>query len=190
MITSDTAALTVAFGADVEFVCIDTSLSRDLPTPHFFEHPRHRRFLADALPGAPRPRWRIPFSHHPAYCAGPHHLNTPAVVDHLVPLFRRAGVGVAFAGHEHNFQLSRVDGVDYVLSGAGGQLREQPPEGFAAAGTVAWAAQAHLLLASVVGAEMTVTPVAGVDRDGELQPVTPRAPDGRLVEVPFTVRVD
>ena len=174
MITSDTAALTVAFGADVEFVCIDTSLSRDLPTPHFFEHPRHRRFLADALPGAP----------------GPHHLNTPAVVDHLVPLFRRAGVGVAFAGHEHNFQLSRVDGVDYVLSGAGGQLREQPPEGFAAAGTVAWAAQAHLLLASVVGAEMTVTPVAGVDRDGELQPVTPRAPDGRLVEVPFTVRVD
>lgn len=33
----------LAFGADVEFVCLDTSLSRDLRTAPFFEHPRRRR---------------------------------------------------------------------------------------------------------------------------------------------------
>jgi tartrate-resistant acid phosphatase type 5 len=180
----------LAFGADVEFVCIDTSLSRDLPTTHFFEHPRHRRFLDEALPKAPGPRWRIPFSHHPAYCAGPHHPNTAAMIEHLVPLFRRAGVRVALAGHEHNFQLARVNGITYAVSGAGGQVREEPPEDCALAGTVAWAGQAHLLLGRVEGAEMTLTPVAAVGRDGELEPMTPRSPSGRLVEVPFVVRAD
>lgn len=180
----------LSFGADVEFVCIDTSLSRDLPTTHFFEHPRHRRFLDEAFPNGSGPRWRIPFSHHPTYCAGPHHPNTAAMIEYLVPVFRRAGVRVAFAGHEHNFQVSRVNGIDYVVSGAGGQVREEPPSAFDMAGTVAWAAQAHLLLARVNGAEMTVTPIAEVGRDGELEPMTPRGPNGHLVEVPFTVRAD
>ncbi|MGY1710752.1 purple acid phosphatase family protein [Geodermatophilus sp. SYSU D00758] len=179
----------LGFGADVEFVCIDTSLSRDLPTTHFFEHPRHRRFLEEALPGARGPRWRIPFSHHPAYCAGPHHPNTAAMVERLVPLFRRAGVRVALAGHEHNFQLSRADGIDYVVSGAGGQVREEPPQGFDDARTVAWAAQAHLLLARIDGPEMTLTPLSAVGPDGEPEAMTPRTPDGHLVEVPLRVRV-
>jgi tartrate-resistant acid phosphatase type 5 len=180
----------LSFGADVEFICIDTSLSRDLPTTHFFEDPRHRRFLEAALLDAPSPRWRIPFSHHPPYCAGPHHPNTAAMIEHLVPLFRRAGVRVAFAGHEHNFQLSRVDGITYVVSGAGDKLREDRPTGFRAAGTVAWAAQAHLLLARVEGPQMTVTPIAAVGRDGELELMTPRTPNGRPVELPLTVPTD
>ena len=181
-----------AFGADVEFVCIDTSLADSLPTTHFFEHPRHQRFLGAAFP-APEascrngPRWRIPFSHHPAYCAGPHHPNTDAVIEHLVPLFRRAGVRAAFAGHEHNFQLSRVDGIHYFLSGAGGQLREDAPGGFVEAGTVAWAAQAHLLLVRTTGDRMTVVPLAGVDPDGTPERMIPQAPDSTVVEVPFVV---
>ncbi|MDK3255773.1 purple acid phosphatase family protein [Blastococcus capsensis] len=180
------------FGADVEFVCIDTSLSRELPTEHFFEDPGHQDFLDEAFPddgGAGR-WWRFPFSHHPAYCAGPHHPNTAAMVERLVPLFARAGVRAAFAGHEHNFQLSRVDGIDYFVSGAGGKLREDPPEGFGPAGTVAWAAQAHLLLARVDGDTLTVTPLTAVGRDGAAERLTPRAPDGAVVEVPFVVRRD
>jgi tartrate-resistant acid phosphatase type 5 len=155
-----------AFGADVEFVCIDTSLADSLPTEHFFENPRHREFLDAAFLEGPGPRWRIPFSHHPAYCAGPHHPNTDAMIEHLVPLFARAGVRAAFAGHEHNFQLSHVGGIHYFLSGAGGQLREESPEGFAEAGTTAWAAQAHLLLARIDDGSMTVTPLAALGPDG------------------------
>lgn len=37
------------YGADVEFVSIDTSLARPLPTEHFFEDDRHRDFLDEAL---------------------------------------------------------------------------------------------------------------------------------------------
>ena len=178
-----------AVGADVEFLCLDTSLSDDLPTNHFFEHPRHRSFLEESLPrDGGGPRWRIPFSHHPAYCAGPHHPNTESMIEHLVPLFRGAGVRAAFAGHEHNFQLSRVDGIDYFVSGAGGQLREDAPEDFEAAATVAWAGQAHLLLARVDGAEMTVTPLAAMGCDGEQEPMTQQSTDGRTVEVPFSVK--
>lgn len=82
------------------------------------------------------------------------------MIEHLVPLFERAGVRAAFAGQEHNFQLARQRDITYVVSGAGGQLREEAPESFAAAGTVAWAAQAHLLLGRVDGATLTLTPIA------------------------------
>ncbi len=168
---------------------LNTSLARSLPTEHFFEDPRRRDFLDEALsaPGDRGPRWRIPFFHHPAYCAGSSHANTAAMVEHLVPLFERAGVRAAFAGHEHNFQAARQGSTTYFVSGAGGQLREEMPEGFDAAGTFAWAAQAHLLLARVDGRTVTVTPVAALGSDGAPEAVTPRAPDGSLVEVPFVI---
>lgn len=179
------------YGADVEFVAIDTSLAVELPTEHFFQDDKHHDFLERALSvgGDDGPRWRIPFSHHPTYCAGPHHGNTEPMVETLVPLFQRAGVRVAFAGHEHNFQLSEVDGISYFLSGAGGKVREDPPDGFDAAGTVAWAAQSHVLLAQIDGESMTVTPMASLDAGGAPQPMTAISPATRVVEVPFVVRL-
>jgi tartrate-resistant acid phosphatase type 5 len=177
------------FGAAVEFVCIDTSLAEELPVEHYFEDPKHREWLESALPddSSDGPRWRIPFSHHPTYCAGPHHPNTQNMVDELVPLFRRSGVRVAFAGHEHNFQLSRADGIDYFLTGAGGKLREDPPTEFEDAHTVAWSAQSHLLHVRVDGATMTVTPYAGLTDDGRPSPMTALTPRNGVVEVPFVV---
>ncbi|SEL95284.1 Calcineurin-like phosphoesterase [Blastococcus sp. DSM 46786] len=177
------------FGADVEFVCLDTSLADSLPNRHFFESPEHQGFLDRAFPAddAGGPTWRFPFSHHPTYCAGPHHPNTASMVDKLVPLFRRSGVRAVFAGHEHNFQVSRADGIDYFLSGAGGQLREEAPRDFEAAHTVAWAAQSHLLLAAVGGDTLTVTPYAALGADGEPEAMTALGPDNRVVEVPFVV---
>ena len=83
-----------------------------------------------------------------------------------------AGVRVAFAGHEHNFQLSRADGIDDFLFGAGGKLREEPPEHFVPAQTVAWSAQSHLLLVRVDGETLSVTPYAGLTPDGRPHPMT------------------
>ena len=177
------------YGADVEFLCLDTSLADSLEAEHFFESPKHQPFLDRALPAddPDGPTWRFPFSHHPTYCAGPHHPNTEKMIEHLVPLFRRAGVRAVFAGHEHNFQLSRAEGISYFLSGAGGQLREDPPERFAEAHTVAWAGQSHLLLAHVDGRALTVTPMAGLGDDGRPQAMTPMDPGNHVVEVPFVV---
>jgi hypothetical protein len=60
------------FGADVEFICIDTSQEPAFSNMRLFEHPNHRAFLESALAPATAgtPRWRIPFCHHPPFSAG------------------------------------------------------------------------------------------------------------------------
>ena len=77
--------------------------------------------------------------------------------------------------------------ITYLVSGAGGQLREQAPDGFATAGTRAWSAQAHLVLGRIDEVTLAVTPVAAVSAEGCLEAVTPTAPDGSLVKVPLVV---
>ena len=73
-----------------------------------------------------------------------------------------------FSGHEHNFQHSQVDGIDYFVSGAAGKLRRGRPNQFEAAGTVSWSDTPHFLLVTIDGTRMTVRAI------GELV-------DGRLV---------
>ena len=137
-------------GANVEFISIDTSLAREIGMEHYFDDPAHSRWVREAL-GGRGTQWRIPFSHHPPYCAGPEHTNTTGMVERLVPLFEEAGVRLVLSGHEHNFQHSVVDGISYVVSGAAGKLRPEPPQRVEAAGTRAWAAAGHFLLVRIDG---------------------------------------
>jgi hypothetical protein len=58
---------------------------------HYFDDPAHRPWIEETLRGDGA-RWRIPFSHHPPFCAGPEHTNTTGMVRRLVPLFEEAGV--------------------------------------------------------------------------------------------------
>jgi len=174
-------------GADVEFVCVDTShASPDEHVDRFFQDPGHLRWLRETFE-RPAPRWRIPFSHHPAFCAGPEHGNDAEIVDVLVPLFAAGGVRLVLAGHEHNFQLSRVDGRTYVVSGAGGKLREQLPRGFEDAATDAWCMQAHVLLVELTEAEARLTPVSGLREDGTPHLMTALTPRNEVRRPPFTV---
>jgi tartrate-resistant acid phosphatase type 5 len=168
-------------GADLEFVCIDTSIAEGMDVEHFFDDPAHGRWLRDAL-RRDGPRWQIPFSHHPPFCAGPEHGNTAGMVDRLVPLFHEAGVRLVLSGHEHNFQHAVVDGIHYVVSGAAGKLRPEAPRGFAAAGTCAWAAAGHFLLGSADDQRLVVRAVAGVREDGSLELIEATDPEGRPAE--------
>ncbi|HEU4514944.1 MAG TPA: metallophosphoesterase [Nocardioidaceae bacterium] len=178
------------YGRDLELVCLDTSLdSADEGVHRFFQAPEHQGWL-DQTFAESGPRWLIPFSHHPVYCAGPSHPNDEEMRQSLVPLFDRAGVRLVLAGHEHNFQISEVDGRTYVVSGAGGKVREDVPKGFADAGTTAWAAQAHLLIVEVDGAEAQLTPVSGLLPDGRLQRMTALSPRNEIRTPPFVVRAD
>lgn len=95
---------------------------------------------------------------------------------------------LVLAGHEHNFQISKVDGRTYVVSGAGGKVREETPEGFEQAGTTAWSGQAHLLLVEIDGEEARLTPVSGLLPDGRPHPMSAMDPQGRILRPPFVVR--
>jgi len=176
------------YGRDLELVCIDTSqASHDDRYHRFFQVPEHAAWLGHTFESADV-RWRIPFSHHPLYCAGPTHGNDTEMIASLQPLFERGGVRLALAGHEHNFQVSERDGCTYVVSGAGGQVREDLPEHFDDAHTTAWAAQAHLLLVDVDGGEVRVTPISGLLPDGSPHLMTALDPHNLIVRPPYVVR--
>lgn len=175
------------YGRDLELICIDSSQASDDPDHHrFFQVPGHLRWLEDAL-AVDDPIWRIPFSHHPLFCAGPSHSNDVEMVETLLPLFERGGVRLALAGHEHNFQVSEVDGRTYVVSGAGGKLREETPEGFDDAHSTAWAGQAHLLLVDITRGEARLTPISGLLPDGALHLMTALSPGNDTVRPPIVV---
>lgn len=175
------------YGAAVSFVCIDTTHD-DEGGACYFERKEHRPFLEEAFPERSEEwRWRIPFSHHPVFCAGPSHRNTGAMIKALVPLFRRAGVALVLAGHEHNFQYSREDDVHYVISGAGGKLRRERPSHFEEARTLAWAAEGHFLVVSLDEHEAVVRVLTPTE-DGSLRALTAETPAGEPVETPIVIR--
>jgi hypothetical protein len=180
----------VRYGADLELACLDTSLDSEEEAIHrYFQSPNHQDWLRQTFASGER-RWLIPFSHHPIYTAGPDHENDEEMLEAFGPLFDAAGVRLVLAGHEHNFQVSRVDGRTYIVSGASGQLDERVPERFAEAHTSAWSGQAHLLLIELDGVEARITPVAGLLPDGQLHPMTALNPRNELVEPPIVVRND
>jgi tartrate-resistant acid phosphatase type 5 len=176
------------YGADVELVCVDTSRRSMLFGERFFRHPNHAPFLEAAFPDlagrAPEsPRWRICFSHHPPYCAGPMHGNSRSSLEHLVPLYRRSGVRLVLSGHEHNYQHSRADGIDYFVTGGAGKVRLDPPKDTAEAHTVSWASACHFLLVEIGPDEAQVTPIGG---DGA--PLAVTTPGGSSTSATVVVR--
>ena len=90
------------------------------------------------------------------------------MIRHLVPIFKRSGVKAVFSGHEHNFQLSRVDGMNYFITGAGGKVRLEPPSNFVDAHTTCWAASGNFLIVKVTTDQMVVMPMAALGMTGEL----------------------
>jgi tartrate-resistant acid phosphatase type 5 len=169
------------FGADAEFICIDTSKEPSLFPKRLFEFPKHKEFLDKALPAAnggaaAGPAWRIPFCHHPPYSAGPTHADTGGMGD-LVKQFERAGVRLVLSGHEHNFQESRRNGVKYIVTGGAGKLRTDEPEKATQAERISWAAQYHFLLVTIDGRRATIQAV-GALQGGNLAPIRRNAVGG------------
>ena len=151
------------FGAEIEFICIDTSKESFFKGYRLYEFPKHWDFVERSFPAeGPHPKWRIPFAHHPLYSAGPQHHNTRGM-EVLLPLFERAGVRVMFAGHEHNFQHSRTPRLDHFVTGAAGKARRSTPDGFGPAHTVSWATDCHFLLAQIEGDSMRVRAIGAID---------------------------
>ncbi|MDQ3571225.1 MAG: metallophosphoesterase, partial [Actinomycetota bacterium] len=178
-------------GGLLELLCLDTTWGEHEGV-HHFDDEKQRLWLEEALPEADSaddsaPVWRIPFCHHPPYCAGPHHECMQEQIDRVVPLYRRAGVRLVLSGHEHNFQHGRVDDINYVVSGAAAKLQEGAPCYMEEAGTVSWAAEAHCLLVEVDADHMVVTPYGASGPGQKPQAIRARTPDGQEVEAAFVV---
>lgn len=68
--------------------------------------------------------WKIAFFHHPLYSTGKTHGPSLDLRKLLEPLFIKYDVSVVFTGHEHFYErLKPQQGIQYFISGAGGQLR-------------------------------------------------------------------
>ena len=97
---------------------------------------------------------------------------------------------VVFSGHEHNFQHSRVDGIDYFISGAAGKVREEAPNRFREAHTESWSAQCHFLLVRIDGNQMLVRPIGELTApEASLEEIERLDPNGLPVLNPLTIRL-
>jgi 3',5'-cyclic AMP phosphodiesterase CpdA len=69
--------------------------------------------------------WKIAFFHHPPYSSGETHGSSISIRSVLEPLFVKYNVSVVLCGHEHFYErIKPQKGVQYFISGAGGQLRK------------------------------------------------------------------
>lgn len=75
-------------------------------------------WLASDLASTSQP-WKFVFFHFPPYSSGSHGSDLTAQRD-LVPLFEQYGVQIVFNGHDHDYERSLVNGVNYIVSGGGG----------------------------------------------------------------------
>ena len=134
------------------------------------------------------PAWRIPFSHHPPYCAGPEHGDTNSMRDEIIPLCLDNGVRTFLSGHEHNFQcLDSEDAqrrVRCFITGGGGQWRTNVPDKATNGFLHAWGGNAgtHFLIVTIDGSTMTVEPMTA---DGLPLPLMNR--QGQPIAGPVTV---
>ena len=114
----------------IEFFCLDTNPF----APEFAgsvnaqvaaqDSTRQLRWL-DSVLTASRATWKIVVGHHPIFSTG-HHGDTPKVKERILPILKKHRVPVYFCGHDHDLQHLRVDGVDFVVTGAAGQTRNSP----------------------------------------------------------------
>jgi hypothetical protein len=132
--------------------------------------------------------WKIPYFHHPPFNAGPFHRASLHDLQAFVDTFAANGVKVVFTGHEHNFQFSERDaataGIQYVISGAGGELRPgDVRRKMKKAHISGWAPEHHFLSVEIEGDQMTITPIG---TKGNLKPVNPA---GQEIKMPLVVHL-
>lgn len=69
-------------------------------------------------------RWKIVLGHHTIYSGGAHGDN-PELASLLEPLLIRYDVDIYLCGHDHHLELLQpINGVYYIISGAGGKRRD------------------------------------------------------------------
>ena len=153
------------YASFVEVIALDSTKNQpaDPPAPMYLPDSVQSKWLADTLAKPPLP-WRLVVMHHPLFTAGPNHAPFVNAVPHWFLAMRSAGVQTVFAGHEHNLQISErspdTGNIQFVVSGAGGELRSSSVRKKMAANHIAaWSNQNHFLIVHVNNTQMTIEPI-------------------------------
>jgi 3',5'-cyclic AMP phosphodiesterase CpdA len=118
------------------------------------ENEAQLRFLDDAL-ATTDAVWRIVLLHHPPYSAGYQGSNV-AARNAIAPIVERHHVQLVLSGHDHDYQRSLpINGVIYVVSGAGSGTRRTGDASFTAQSF----SSRHILDVSVFADRMVVRAV-------------------------------
>ncbi len=93
--------------------------------------PQQLRWLDRTLAGSTA-TWKVVALHHPPYSAG-YQGSQLQVRRDVVPVLERHGVQLVLSGHDHDYQRSvPLDGVTYVVTGAGSGTRRTGTDWFTA----------------------------------------------------------
>ena len=154
-----------SYGGLADFFALDSTTNSESgpPQPAYSKDGDQHKWLQSNLASSRVP-WKIPYFHHPPYNAGPRHPAAAGDLPHFLDIFKRSGVKVVFSGHEHNFQFSKKNSetgnIRYVVSGAGGELREgDVRDSMDRAQIEGWVAALHFLSVEIEGKEMRITPI-------------------------------
>lgn len=131
--------------------------------------------------------WKIPYWHHPPYNAGPFHGASLKDLKHFCDSFVQNGTKVVFSGHEHNLQFTaqnaETSGIQYVVSGAGGELRPGDIRlKMIKANIAGWAPDRHFLEVEIDGSEMHISAMG-------IQPIQPVDAYGNKIKMPIVVKL-
>jgi hypothetical protein len=176
-----------AYGGLAEFFALDSTRNQwpGRRAPAYLPDGEQSAWLKKALEGPALP-WRIAVLHHPLFTAGPNHGADLNVLRHWFQAWRDHGVSVVFAGHEHNLQLSErnaaTGGMQFVVSGAGGELRRgNVRASMKQQNIAAWAPQPHFIVVEIQRDTMHMTPLGASE-------IIARDAQGKKVEMPWVTQ--
>jgi hypothetical protein len=78
-----------------------------------------RDWLAGELAKPSNAKWTIVYGHHPIYSNG-HHGDSKRLKEKLLPLLKMHKVDAYLAGHDHDMQHLKMEGIQYIIAGGGG----------------------------------------------------------------------
>ncbi len=101
----------------------------------------------------PSIRWKVAFFHRAVYSSGRNTGSSASEIANWHPLFRNKGVELVFSGHDHDYERSVVEGVQYLVIGGGGS--QNNPVGFDPTRTIYSESVPHLVVMDVDGQQLT-----------------------------------
>ncbi len=120
-----------------------------------------RAWLEKTLATPSAAEWTVVAMHKPAYSAG-WHGSDKSIQEAWVPLFEQYDVPLVLAGHDHDYQRSKlINGVTYVVSGGAATLRPTGSRDFTAVSE----SVRHFL---DLGASPTTLTGRAIDQHGDL----------------------